>query len=43
VRSVKFVVKRKGCCCNLLVDIVLNVQFTINGMGTKNKNHIYVA
>ena len=42
VRSVRFVVKRR-CCCNLSVDIVLNVRFTMNGMCTKNKTHIYVA
>ena len=42
VLSVWFVVKRR-CCCNLLVDIVFNVRFTVNGMCTKNKTHIYVA
>jgi len=41
VLSVWFVVKRR-CCCNLLVDIVLNVRFTMNGMCTKNKTHIYI-
>ena len=30
-------------CSNLSVDIVLIVPFTINGMCTKNNNHIYVA
>jgi len=40
---VQFIVKRKGCCCNISVGIVLNVQFTMNGMCTKNNTHIYVA
>jgi len=42
VLSVWFVVNRR-CSCNLLVDTVLNVRFTMNGMCTKNKTHIYVA
>jgi len=41
VRSVRFIVKR--CRCNLSVDIVLNVQFTMNGMCMKNKTHTYVV
>jgi len=40
VRSVQFAVKRKGCCCNLSVDVVLNVWFTMNGMCAKNKTHM---
>jgi len=43
VRSVRFVVKRRGCCCNLSVGIALNVWFSTNGMCTKNNTHIYVA
>jgi len=42
VRSVWFVVKRRYCC-NLSVDIVLNVRFTMNGMCTKNKTHMHVG
>jgi len=38
VRSVRFVVKRKGCCCNLSGCIVLNVWSTTNGMCVKNNN-----
>ena len=50
VQSVRFVVKRRGCCCicnnvgcNLSVGIALNVWFTMNGMCAKNNTHIYVA
>jgi len=43
VQSVRLVVKRRGCCCNLSVSIVLNVWFTTNGMCTKNNTHIYMA
>jgi len=35
-KNVRFVIKRRGCCCNLLVGIALNVQFTTNKMCTKN-------
>ena len=38
VRSVWFVVKRRGCCCNLSGGIALIVWFTTNGMCVKNKN-----
>jgi len=37
VRSVWFVVKRKGCCCNLSGGVALIVWFTTNGMCAKNK------
>jgi len=30
--------KKKGCFCNLSVDVVLNVRFTMNGMCAKKKN-----
>jgi len=43
VWSVRFVVKRWGCCCNLSVGVVLNAQFTGNRMCAKNNTHIYVA
>jgi len=43
VRSVRFVVKTRGCCCNLSVGVALNVWFTANGMCAKNNTHIYVA
>jgi len=36
--SVRFVVKRTGCCCNLPGGVVLIVWFTTNGMCSKNKN-----
>ena len=36
VRSVQFVVKRRGCCCNLSVGVALIVWFTANGMCAKN-------
>jgi len=38
MRSVWFVVKRRGCCCNLSGGVALIVWFTTNGMCTKNKN-----
>jgi len=38
MRSVWFVVKRRGCCCNLSSGVALIVWFTTNGMCTKNKN-----
>ena len=38
VRSVWFVVKRRGCCCNLSGGVALTVWFTMNGMCAKNKN-----
>jgi len=38
VRSVWFVVKRRGCCCNLSGGVALIVWFTTDGMCTKNKN-----
>jgi len=41
--KVVLVVKRRGCCCNLSVGVVLNVWFTKNGMCAKNNTHIYVA
>jgi len=30
------------CCCNLSVDVALNLWFTTNGMCAKNKIHIYM-
>jgi len=42
-RNVGFVVKRKECCCNLSVSMVLNVQHTTNGLCMKNYTHIQVA
>jgi len=33
-----FVVKRRGCCCNLSGGVALIVWFTTNGMCAKNKN-----
>ena len=41
VRSVRFVVKRRGYCCNLSGSVVLNVWFTTNGMCVK-KNTIFM-
>ena len=38
VRSVWFVVKRRGCCYNLSGSVALIVWFTTNGMCAKNKN-----
>jgi len=43
VRSVWFVVKRRGCCCILSGGVALIVQFTTNGMCVKNNIIIYVA
>ena len=41
VRSVRFVVKRRGCCCNLSGGVALIVWFTTNGMcGQNNTIHI---
>jgi len=34
-KNVRFVVKRKGCCCNLSVGVALNVWFTMNRMCVK--------
>jgi len=31
------------CCCNLSVEVALNVRISMNGMCTKDKSHIYVA
>ena len=39
VRSVRFVVKRRGCCCNLSGGVALIVWFTTNRMCVKNKQH----
>jgi len=43
VRSVWFVVKRRGCCCNLSGGVVLIVWFTTHGMCVKNNTIIYVT
>jgi len=43
VRSVWFVVKRRGCCCNLSGGVALIVWFITNGMCVKNNTIIYVA
>jgi len=43
VRSVWFVVKKWGCCCNLSGGVALIVWFTTNGMCVKNNTIIYVA
>ena len=43
VRSVRFVVKRRGCCCNLSGGVALIVWFTTNGMCVKNNTIMYVA
>jgi len=43
VRSGRFVVKRRGCCCYLSVGVALNVRFTTNGMCAKNNTHIHAA
>ena len=40
VRLVRFIVKRRECCCNPSVGIALNVWFTTNGMCAKNNTHI---
>ena len=42
VRSVRFVVKRRGCCCNLSGGVALIVWFTTNGMCARNNTIIYV-
>jgi len=38
VRSLWFVAKGRGCCCNLSGGVALIVWFTTNGMRSKNKN-----
>jgi len=38
MRSVWFVVKRRGCCCNLSGGVALIVWFITNEMCVKNKN-----
>ena len=38
IRSVRFIGKRRGCCCNLSGGIALNVWFTTNGICVKNNN-----
>ena len=43
VRSVWFVVKRRGCCCNLSGGVALIVWFAKNAMCVKNSNIIYAA
>jgi len=43
VWSVWFVVKRRGCCCNLSGGVVLIVRFTTNRMCMKNNTIMYVA
>ena len=43
VRSVWFVAKKRGCCCNLSGGIAFIVWFTMNGMCVKNNTIIYVA
>ena len=43
VRSVRFVIERRGYCFNLSTGVALNGQFTMNGMWVKNNTHIYVA
>ena len=42
VRSVRFVVKRRGCCCNPSGGVALIVWFTTNGMCVKNNTIMYV-
>jgi len=42
MRSVRFIAKRRGCCCNLSVDVALKVQFTMNGMCAKSTTQICV-
>ena len=41
VRSMRFVAKMRGCCCNLSIGLALNVWFTTNGMCAK-KNTRYM-
>ena len=43
VRSVWFVVERRGCCCNLSGGVALIVWFTTNGMCVKNSTIVYVV
>jgi len=43
VRSVWFVVNRRGCCCNLSGGVAFIVWFTTNGMCGKNNTIICVA
>jgi len=43
VRSVWFVVKRKGCCCNFSGGVALSMWFTTNEMCVKNNTMVYVA
>jgi len=38
VRSVRFIVKRRECCCNLSSGFALTVSFTMNGICAKNNN-----
>jgi len=38
VRLVWFIVKRRGCCCNLSGGVALIVWFTMNGVCAKNKD-----
>jgi len=40
-RSVRFVMKRRGCCCNLSASVLLNVRFATSGMCAKNSPHIF--
>ena len=40
--AVRFVVKRRGCCCNLSVGVALNVQFTTNEKCALNNTHTYM-
>ena len=43
VRQVWFTAKRRGRCCNLSVDVALEVRFITNGMWAKRNTQIYVA
>jgi len=43
MRSVWFVVKKRGCCCNLSVGVALIVRFTTNWTCVKNNTIIYIA
>jgi len=43
VRSVRFVVRGRGCCCNLSVGVALNARFAMNGVCVKSNANIYVA
>lgn len=42
VRLVQFVVKKRGCCCNLSVTTALNVQLAMNRMCMKNSTHSHM-